>query len=945
MRHANAAKEANQSNMPAKKSAAQAVGGMGEGKKVTSRANISLKRFFTRTGVSPFDEVKWIRRDAVVGSGEKKVFEQKDVEFPASWSQSAVNITASKYFRGQLGTPERENSARHMIERVVKVLRSWGEQNGYFSSSAQAQIFDDELTHLLVHQKGSFNSPVWFNVGSQNEPQCSACFILSAKDDMRDILDWIKTEGMIFKYGSGTGINLSNLRSKREPLSKGGYASGPVSFMRGADSVAGMIKSGGTTRRAAKMVVLDIDHPDMMDFIQVKAEEEKKVRALMEAGYNMADLNNEAWNSIQYQNANNSIRITDNFMKAVEEDGEWQTRFRVSGAVANTYKAREVLAAIAQAAWDCGDPGVQFDTIINKWHTCPMSGRINASNPCSEYMHLDNSACNLASINLLKFLNSDGTFDVRGFKQAVDVFILAQEIIVSGSYYPTPKITENAKNFRELGLGFANLGALLMTKGLAYDSDEARAWAGAIASLMSGEAYRMSAQISARTGPFAGYGVNREPMLNVIKMHGEESRRVATDLLGDRKLAAEAVQVWDEAYEEGERHGYRNSQVTVIAPTGTISFMMDCDTTGIEPDFAPVKMKQLVGGGWMKIVNASVPPALRRLGYGESEIKGVTDYVLENGTFEGAPNFKEEHLPIFDCAVRSGKGTRAISWKGHVRLVGAVQPFISGAISKTFNMAQDVTKEEIEEAYVMAWRLGIKAFAVYRDGSKAAQPLNTSDKQEGKKKDKDGDGVTRHRLPVTRVSETHKFSIVGHEGYLTYSMYEDGSLAEMFIRMSKQGSTLAGLLDAFAISVSMALQYGVPFKDLAHKFIYTRFEPAGFTENPEIRIATSIIDYIFRYLALRFLGPDDLAEFGLNPALDAHEDHNVKLEAPKTVVVEARPTNLEGEANGGGESLYSMKQRSGTVLAETVCKKCGGMMVRTGTCMTCLQCGNSSGGC
>jgi ribonucleoside-diphosphate reductase alpha chain len=929
--------------MSAKKFAARAVKGKREEQGDKGRVSIPLKRFFTKAGVPPFNEVKWVLRDASVGNGEKKVFEQKDVEFPDFWSQNAVNITAAKYFRGQLGKPERERSLKQMITRVVSTLREWGEKNGYFTGAAQAQIFEDELTHLLIHQKGSFNSPVWFNVGSQKEPQCSACFILAVEDDMRSILDWIKTEGMIFKGGSGAGINLSNLRSKLEPLSKGGYASGPVSFMRGADSVAGMIKSGGTTRRAAKMVVMNIDHPDVIDFIRVKAEEEKKIRVMMDAGYNMADLNNDAWNSIQYQNANNSVRITDDFMEAVQKDGDWQTHFRVSGEVAQTYKAREVLGKIAEAAWECGDPGVQFDTIINKWHTCPASGRINASNPCSEYMHLDNSACNLASINLLKFLNEDGTFDIVGFKRAVDVFILAQEIIVSGSAYPTEKIGENARKFRELGLGFANLGALLMTKGLAYDSDGARATAGAIASLMSGEAYRMSAAIAERVGPFAGYALNREPMLNVIKMHGEASQKIDAGILGDRKLAEESRKVWEEAYAAGVKNGYRNSQVSVIAPTGTISFMMDCDTTGIEPDFALVKMKQLVGGGWMRIVNESVPPALRRLGYGESETKAIMDHVRETGTMEGAPGFKEEHLPIFDCAVQSGKGARAISWKGHVRLVGAVQPFISGAISKTFNMANNVTKEEIEEAYVMAWQLGIKAFAVYRDGSKATQPLNTSDKKDEKKKEKGGDGVSRKRLPVTRASETHKFAIVGHDGYLTYSMYEDGTPAEIFIRMSKQGSTLAGLLDAFAISVSMALQYGVPFKDLAHKFIYTRFEPAGFTENPEIRIATSIIDYIFRYLALRFLGPEDLAEFGMNPSLEGHETHSVKLEAPQTVVVEAKPMKVE-EANGGGESLYSAK-KSGTVIAETVCRKCGGMMVRTGTCLTCLQCGESSGGC
>ncbi len=933
--------------MSTAKRAARAAKGKGEEKKVSKRFAVPLKRFFTQANVDPFDEVRWVKCDAVVGSGEKKVFEQKDVEFPDFWSQNAVNITVAKYFRGQLGKPERENSLRQMIGRVTNVLRAWGERGGYFTGPGQAQIFEDELKHLLVHQQGSFNSPVWFNVGSRENPQCSACFILRVEDEMSDILDWIKTEGMIFKGGSGAGVNLSNLRSKLEPLSGGGYASGPVSFMRGADSVAGMIKSGGTTRRAAKMVVMNIDHPDVIDFIRAKAEEEKKVRALMEAGYNMADLNNDAWNSIQYQNANNSVRITDDFMEAVEKDGDWQTRFRVSGKIAQTYKAREVLEKIAEAAWECGDPGVQFDTIINKWHTCPLSGRINASNPCSEYMHLDNSACNLASINLLKFLNADGTFDVKAFKQAVDVFILAQEIIVSGSSYPTEKIAENAHDFRELGLGFANLGALLMTKGLAYDSEGARALAGAIASLMSGEAYRMSSEIAARIGPFAGYALNRELMLRVIKMHDAESNKIDAAVLDDKKLGAEARKVWDEALEAGEKNGYRNSQVTVIAPTGTISFMMDCDTTGIEPDFALVKMKQLVGGGWMKIVNESVPPALKNLGYGTAEAKAIMDYVRESGTMEGAPGFKEEHLPIFDCAVRSGKGTRSISWRGHVRLVGAVQPFISGAISKTFNMASDVTKEEIEEAYVMAWKLGIKAFAVYRDGSKATQPLNTSEKKDGKKSDKAlGDGVSRRKLPTTRVSETHKFAIVGHEGYLTYSMYDDGMPAEIFIRMSKQGSTLSGLLDAFAISVSMALQYGVPFKALAHKFIYSRFEPAGFTENPQIRIATSIIDYIFRYLALRFMTAEDLAEFGMTQALEGHDVHTVKLEAPKTVVIDAKPAEVDETANGGGESLYSASaNKSGTVLAETVCKNCGGMMVRTGTCLTCLQCGSSSGGC
>jgi ribonucleoside-diphosphate reductase alpha chain len=914
---------------------------------------IPFKRVFTKEGVSPFKKIKWVKREATIGGEGKKVFEQKDVVFPDFWSQNAVNITVSKYFRGKLGSPERETDARQMITRVTSVVRGWGEKFGYFADKKQAQAFEDELTHILVHQKGSFNSPVWFNVGTKEEPQCSACFILAVEDTMGSILDWIHNEGMIFKRGSGAGINLSNLRSKKEHLSLGGYASGPVSFMRGADSVAGMIKSGGATRRAAKMVVLNVDHPDIMDFIRTKAEEEKKVRALMEAGYNMADLNNEAWNSIQYQNANNSVRITDEFMKAVEEDGEWHTRLIKTGKVAETFKARDLLHEIAKAAWECGDPGVQYDTIINKWHTCPNSGRINASNPCSEYMHLDNSACNLASINLMKFLREDGSFAVEEFMHTVQVFILAQEIIVGGSSYPTEEITKNAKAFRELGLGFANLGALLMTKGIAYDSEEGRAWAGAIASLMAGEAYRYSAEIARRVGTFDGYAVNRAPMLKVIKNHGTEAGKIKTRFIDDEKLAKQAQSVWKEALELGKKHGYRNSQVTVIAPTGTISFMMDCDTTGIEPDFSLVKMKQLVGGGWMKIVNESVEGSLLKLGYSKGQAKGIVDYIVEHGTPEGAPEFKEEHLPIFDCAVKPAKGTRAISWQGHVKMVAAVQPFISGAISKTFNMAHDVTQEEIEEAYVMAWKLGIKAFAVYRDGSKATQPLNTSGSKEKKKDEpKAADKAIRQRLPASRASLTHRFVVAGHKGYLTYSVYEDGKIAEIFVKMAKQGSTLSGLLDAFAISVSMALQYGVPLKALAHKFIYSRFEPAGFTENPDIRIATSIIDYIFRFLALSFLSNEDLAEFGMerkaeleqmlmSPQADAvaEEKEQEKAEPLKTELVQEEP------AMAAATLMNNPAPKPAGVQAGTVCRSCGGMMVRTGTCMTCFQCGNSSGGC
>ncbi|MFH1192915.1 MAG: vitamin B12-dependent ribonucleotide reductase [Candidatus Jorgensenbacteria bacterium] len=918
----------------------------GVAKRISSQNKqaLPLKRLFTDGKTHPFEKITWIKRDAVVGSGEKKAFEQKGVESPDFWSDNAVNITAAKYFRGKLGAPEREWSVKQMIARVAKPIRKWGEELGYFTGPAQAQIFEDELTHLLVNQKGSFNSPVWFNVGVKEKPQCSACFILSVEDSMISILDWIKTEGIIFKGGSGSGINLSPLRSKFESLSTGGRASGPVSFMRGADSVAGMIKSGGTTRRAAKMVVMNIDHPDILEFIRCKAEEEKKVHALAAAGYNMADLNHEAWNSIQFQNANNSVRITDDFMRAAEEDSAWHTKFVATGKPAATYRARELLNEIAQAAWESGDPGVQFDTTINRWHTCPNSGRINASNPCSEYMHLDDSACNLASINLMKFMREDGTFMAPEFIHAIDIFILAQEIIVGSSSYPTQKITENARKFRELGLGFANLGALLMTKGIPYDSEEGRAWGAAITSLLSGEAYRFSAVIAERMGPFEGFAANREPMLQIIKNHGLIARAIPVSLLGDSSaLGSVSQQVWEDTAALGEAHGFRNSQVTVLAPTGTISFMMDCDTTGIEPDFSLVKMKQLVGGGWMKMVNGSVPAALEHLGYDDGQRKEILEWIEVRGMAEGAPHLKPEHVAVFDCAVKPKEGTRSIPWQGHVKMVAAAQSFISGAISKTFNMSSETTKEEIAEAYLMAWKLGIKAFAVYRDGSKAAQPLSTSASEKkpagAQEQALVGTGAARRRLPATRLSETHKFSIAGHEGYLTYSMYEsDRSLSEIFIRVSKQGSTLSGLLDAFAISVSMALQYGVPFKELAQKFIYSRFEPAGFTENAHIRIATSILDYIFRYLALRFLPAEDLIDFGMTPVLDeGAKSAEQRIEEPMRAAVAASAPATDKVApklNGNG-----------IVTGETACRKCGGMMVRTGTCLTCLQCGDSSGGC
>ncbi|MBI2448175.1 vitamin B12-dependent ribonucleotide reductase [Candidatus Microgenomates bacterium] len=902
---------------------------------------IPLKRHFTdKTPKNPYKGIKWVKRDAVVGSKEKKVFEQKDVEFPDFWSDNAINITASKYLRGRLGTPAREKSARQMIDRVVKTIGSWGEKHGYFETPTR-EIFEDELTHLLIYQKAAFNSPVWFNVGISEHPQCSACFILSVEDTMPSILDWIKTEGMIFKGGSGSGINLSTLRSKRETMTAGGRSSGPVSFMRGADAVAGMIKSGGATRRAAKMVIMNIDHPDIMEFIRCKADEEQKIRALTDAGYDMSDLNNEAWSSIQFQNANNSVRITDDFMKAVESEGVWQTKFIKTGEVADEYNARELLKEIAQAAWECGDPGVQFDTIINDWHTCPNTARINASNPCSEYMHIDNSACNLASINFMKFVGKDGEFLLEDYLQAIRVIILAQDILVAGSSYPTELIGANARSMRQLGLGFANLGAFLMFNGIPYDSDEGRAWAGALTSILSGEAYRYSAQVARRIGAFDRYEENREPMLRVMEKHRAASRDIDLKFLSNKKIAIEATKIWDKVIAEGEKYGFRNAQVTVIAPTGTIAFMMDCDTTGIEPDYSLVKMKQLVGGGWLKIVNKSVDSALHRLGYKELEIKDIIDYIEENGTIEGAPHFKDRHLPIFDCAAKPANGKRLISWQGHIRLVGAVQPFVSGAISKTFNMANETTVEEIYDAYMMAWKLGVKAFAVYRDGSKATQPLSSSSAKKKKESSQLGLGLTtttsRRKLPSTRVSETHRFSLADHKGYITYSMFEDGALAEIFIRMAKQGSTLSGLLDAFAISVSMALQYGVPLKGLVKQFVYSRFEPSGFTDNSNIRIATSIVDYIFRYLGLRFLKPEELAEFGMS-AIDNVE----MLEKKETETKNEAVADISSEIMNVEEP---QKKINSSVSSGIACQKCGGIMVRSGTCMTCLQCGEASGGC
>jgi ribonucleoside-diphosphate reductase alpha chain len=927
---------------------------------------IPLRRLFTTPGRDPYDEVQWELRTAVItGADGTPVFEQKDVEFPAFWSQNATNVVASKYFRGPLKPTDgmvRESSVRQLIDRVVNTLTSWGWKDGYFASEEQRETFRDELKYALLHQRLCFNSPVWFNVGIEEHPQCSACFILSIEDSIDSILDWYKTEGRIFKGGSGSGINLSKLRSSKEHVSAGGLASGPVSFMRGADSVAGTIKSGGKTRRAAKMVILNIDHPDIEEFIWCKAKEERKAYALGEAGYDVS-LDGDAWISVQYQNANNSVRVTDDFMRAVISGGKWQTRYVTTGQVAQEYDARDLMRQIAQAAWECADPGIQYHTTINDWHTCPNSGPITASNPCSEYMHLDDSACNLASINLLKFLDDDGNFDIHAYKHTIGLSILAQEIIVSNSSYPTEKIARNAMDFRQLGLGFSNLGALLMSLGIPYDSEAGRSWAAALSSIMTGHAYATSAAIAARMGPFAGFEANREPMLRVIEKHRTAAQAIAPSALPlrseqpslgagpatspqlhpeqalDPGLLQAAKDVWDAALELGRQYGYRNAQTTVIAPTGTISFMMDCDTTGIEPDIALVKYKTLVGGGVMKIVNNTVPRALRRLGYGEDEIREIVSYIDANGTIEGAPHLREEHLPVFDCAFRAQNGVRTIHWLGHIKMMGAVQPFISGAISKTVNLPEDATVDDVEQAYIEGWKHGLKALAIYRDGSKRAQVLTTKKRQkdsggpDGDKLDPSGTlpgkdlRPVRRRLPATRASVTHKFSIEGHEGYITAGLYEDGSPGEIWLTMAKEGSTLSGMMDAFATSISLALQYGVPLRDLVNKFSHMRFEPSGRTENPEIPVANSIVDYIFRWLASQFMSEEEKEEFGvLSPAVKAK--------------LMAQEYGAKGNGNGG------LRLHPGANTTQTdapPCANCGWIMTRAGACYRCDNCGTTTG--
>jgi ribonucleoside-diphosphate reductase alpha chain len=904
-------------------------------------ASTRIERFFTKPGVDPFHEVAWERRDALIADETGAlVFEQRDVEVPAFWSQQATNVVVSKYFRGPLNTPQRETSARQLITRVSGQITQWGREAGYFLSEQEAETFSDELNYLLLHQYATFNSPVWFNVGVETKPQCSACFILSVDDTMESILEWCKTEGMIFKGGSGSGINLSAIRSSREHLSSGGVASGPVSFMRGADSIAGSIKSGGKTRRAAKMVVLNAGHPDVLEFIECKAREERKAYDLGNSGWDLS-LNGEAWASIQFQNANNSVRATDEFMRAVVDGRDWQLRAVTTGDVIETVDAREVMRRIAQAAWDCGDPGMQFDTTANHWHTCPNSGRINASNPCSEYMHVDNSACNLAQLNLLKFLDDEGRFDVDAFRRAVTTMIWAQEIIVGFSSYPTPKIEQNARDMRQPGLGYANLGALLMALGVPYDSDGGRAYAAAVTALMTGHAYATSAAIAERAGPFAAYEANREPMLRVIEQHRDAAYQVpafGADVPSSNieELVGAACESWDRALELGRAHGYRNAQATVIAPTGTTAFMMDCDTTGIEPDIALVKYKKLVGGGLMKIVNTTVPLALRRLTYDDNDIDKIVRYIDERGTIEGAPELRDEHLPVFDCAFRAEQGVRSIQHMGHIKMMGACQPFVSGAISKTVNLPQEATVEDVMDAYIEAWRHGLKAIAIYRDGSKKVQPLSTS-QTDGRAAA--ADQPRRRALPDTRTSITHKFKIEGHTGYITVGLYEDGQPAEVFISMAKQGSTIYGLMESFGRAISYALQYGVPLSDLVRNFSHMRFEPSGMTSNPEIPFAQSVIDYLFRWLASQFLSVDEVEELGI-----------LTPEVKQRMIerLDGGPNGSNGhDGNGHAENPHHVVETGVARLNgqsdAPACANCGWIMVRSGTCYRCENCGSTSG--
>ncbi len=910
-------------------------------------------RFFTPPGSHAFDLVEWERRTAaIIGEKGQVIFEQKDVEVPRSWSQLAINVVAQKYFRGGLGTPERETSVRQLIDRVVETLGRWGRDGGYFASEEDAENWSEELRYLLVTQQASFNSPVWFNLGVPGRAQQgSACFINSVQDSMESILELVKTEGMLFKFGSGTGTNLSVLRSSKEQLSGGGTASGPVSFMKGYDSFAGSIKSGGTTRRAAKMVILNADHPDILEFIRCKAEEEKKAWALIEAGYNVGfNVSGGAYDSVQFQNANNSVRVSDDFMRAVDGDKKWETKAVVDGRVIDSYKARDLWREIADATWICGDPGLQFDTTIQDWNVVPNTGRINATNPCSEFVFLDDTACNLLSLNLMKFQNDQGRFDVDQFRRAVDICFTGQEIIVSNASYPTPAIAKNSEALRPLGLGYANLGALLMSMGLAYDSEEGGRFAGAITAIMTGRAFAQSARMAQVKGPFSEFAKNREPMLRVMEKHRQAAHQLSTSPESADVVDA-ARETWDEAVKLGRAHGYRNAQATVLAPTGTIGLMMDCDTTGIEPDLALVKYKKLVGGGLLKIVNTTVPVALRKLGYDEVKVKEIVEYIDENDTIEGAPHLADDHLKVFDCAFKPVNGARSIAPMGHVRMMAAVQPFISGSMSKTVNLPTDATAEDIQQTYMESWKLGLKCIAIYRDGCKRSQPLSTSlDKEKKTAAPEVEYRALRRKLPDERKAVTHKFDIQGHEGYLTVGLFDDGTPGELFVTMAKEGSTISGLMDAFATQTSYALQFGVPLKFMVDKFSHMRFEPSGFTKNKEIPIAKSIVDYIFRWMASHFLPVEEQDEAGIirrEPApaepVKAPAD-NAKPPASQTELkVIAHPTTNGGGGVHAGRAQGAIQKIAFINTDAPACPDCGAITVRSGSCYKCLNCGATTG--
>ncbi len=886
---------------------------------------LTFKRFFSSPGRDPLDSIQWESRTAVIrGDKGLEIFKQDHVEAPAFWSDMAVNVVASRYFRGTPGTPGRESSVKQLILRVVDTIQRWGVEQGYFATEEDGNVFRDELAHLLVHQKASFNSPVWFNVGVLERPQCSACFILSVEDTMESILEWYRQEGIIFKGGSGSGVNVSTLRSASEPLSGGGTASGPISFMKAADASAGVIKSGGKTRRAAKMVILNVDHPDILEFIRSKATEEAKARILAASGVGTS-LEEEAYSSVAFQNSNHSVRVTDEFMQADENDEEWETRFVRTGESAGTFRAHDLMHEIARAAHACGDPGLQFHTTINHWHTCPETAPIHASNPCSEYMQVDNSACNLASLRLTGFLDK-GDFRTDAFRRAVDVVMTAQEILVEVSGYPNEAITENSRKMRALGLGYADLGAMLMELGLPYDSDEGRAWASAVTALMTGEAYLQSARMAQVKGPFTEFDRNREPMLRVIQMHRRDAKRISHPSVS-RRLLKEARSVWDEAFQAGERVGFRNCQASVLAPTGTVGFMMDCDTTGIEPEMALVKFKALSGGGSLKMVNRTVPRALERLGYPPVVARHIVSKIEETGTIEGIDEVSPDHLSVFDCAFRPINGRRIIAPEGHLRMMSAVQPFISGAISKTVNLPAETTVAQIEGVFRYAWRLGLKAITVYRDGCKAAQPIGLGQSHAGPAMK-----PVRRRLPVDCDTVRHKFEIAGQKGYIHVGFYEDGTVGEIFIRMAKEGSTISGLMDTIATLTSIALQYGVPLEALVSKFSHVRFEPSGFTSNKDIPIAKSLTDYIFRYLGIRFLNREQqevaglIAPEGASPELSYQPSQEMPSIGTRTMVLSAK--------NG-----HAFNPQSDA----PACQDCGSIMVRNGSCYKCVNCGATNG--